>query len=329
MIARRAWRPGSLRYHAEDMKTRIALAAAVLVLAAPDRAPADEVVLRNGSTLSGRAREVGPEVVLEVPGGTIRLARRDVVSIERAPAPEDLYAARAASTDLGDPGAVRALADHAQSLGLFDVARRLRSTADAIELERRVEATAPGDAAGFRAIARWARERGFGREVERWLYERALRADPSDPEAALALARLAEEERRASSRDDEVERARADLAAELAALRRTSEAAQAEAARLRAELEAERERVARERAAAERGASVYSGYPYAAPFVVIARRGPRSFAPPHVDKRRSGRVDCGPWPSPWTRPAVPPSGPAVPARPAAWPPSPFSPSSRR
>ncbi len=110
----------------------LAAAGAGALAAALPVALADEVFLANGRTITGRAVEDGDSVFVSVPGGRIRLDRREIVRIERAPLPEDLYAARAAATDYENPEAVRALAAYAADLGLHEVARSLRAFADEV-----------------------------------------------------------------------------------------------------------------------------------------------------------------------------------------------------
>jgi hypothetical protein len=213
----------------------------VALVALLGAASADEVILANGGSITGRVDEAGDEVVIHVEGGLLRFRRREVVRIERAPLPADLYAERAAATDPNDPEALRKLAAYATELGLGAIARSLHSTADGVELERRVAAIPPADAVGFRELARWARARGLGREVERFLYERATAADLSDGESQAALFRLAEEERRERQAADLVAIDRAAREAE--AVRYEAEAARYEAERARAEAEAARRRM--------------------------------------------------------------------------------------
>src|SRR4051812_27434615 len=94
------------------------LVVASIALAGREPLRADEVFLRNGASIVGRATACGDEVAIAVAGGTMRVRASEVDHIERAPLPEDLYAARAAATDLSDPEAVRGLARYARSLGL-------------------------------------------------------------------------------------------------------------------------------------------------------------------------------------------------------------------
>lgn len=70
------------------------IAAALAVLAAALPASADEVVLRNGRTLSGIAREDGNRIVIETTFGTVAYPRDEVVSIERGETPLHEYAAK-------------------------------------------------------------------------------------------------------------------------------------------------------------------------------------------------------------------------------------------
>ncbi len=271
---------------------------AAAIVAAPAFAAdarADEVFLLNGQSIAGRVEsESEREVVLAVKGGTIRLARREVIEIERGPLPEDLYAERAATTDLDDPAAVRGLAGHARDLGLRDVADKLDRTASEVELDAMVAKVKPGDAAGFRAAARFARERGLGRAAERFLFERALEADPKDREARYALDAIAELER--IEKDDE--RRRAELDAERQRLELELERARIAAARLREEVEREREaRVAAEYA--QRAAEMYAEDMSNRPAIVIVQgNGPRVRGGQVGASRRSG-----PPPSSRTTPA--------------------------
>jgi hypothetical protein len=141
---------------------------------------------------------------------------------------------------------VRALADYAADLGLGEQAAALRRMAGALDLDRRIARIAPGDAEGYRDAARWARLRGESPTIERYLYERALEADPKDVESRVALARL-DEEARAAEKEADLER-----------MRRAAEAAWREAERAEREVEALRKAAEDERArrlAAEREAA--------------------------------------------------------------------------
>jgi len=213
-------------------------------------ARADEVWLKNGATITGKARYDGAEVVVAAGGGLIRVPASSVDRIDRGPLPDELFAARATTTDLADPMAARALARYARQLGMVETANRVERTADEIELETRVAAAAPGDVEALRGIAWWARARALGRSVDRYLLGKILVIAPRDTEARARLARIEADEREDERRraeeklQEERERAEAERAALEDALRRS----QAEAERLRAEAEQERER----RLAAER-----------------------------------------------------------------------------
>src|SRR5438067_860628 len=99
-----------------EMKAMRLSTAFAIGLGLASAAQADEVLLRNGATISGRVTESGDQVIVEVRGGLLRLSRREVEAVERRPLPEDLYAARAAATDTSDPAALRRLADYARGL---------------------------------------------------------------------------------------------------------------------------------------------------------------------------------------------------------------------
>jgi hypothetical protein len=243
--------PPLARRTAPSLALLAALAAPLPLLAAAPAA-ADEVWLKNGSSITGRASTEGADVVVVVKGGRLRIPASSVDRIDRGPLPDELFAERAARTDLDDPGATRALARYARELGMTEAAAALERTADEVDFERRVAGTAPDDAAGFRGLAWLARSRGLGREVERYLYGRALQADADDEDARRHLERLDAEERdEARRRREEAERAeRERAAAERAALERALAGAREEAALARAEAERERER----RRAAEREA---------------------------------------------------------------------------
>ena len=195
---------------------RIAAFIAVLFCAGA-AARADEVFLRNGQSLTGRVVANGKQVVLEVAGGTVRLAAKDVERIEQSALPEDLYAARAAVTNFQDPAAIRDLAAYAAQLKLATFATQLKWMAN---------------------------------DVERDLCEKRLAADPDDAQARGTLARLDREAREARAAAEAAERRKAED--ELAEARRQAAAAQAELARAREEAEHERQlREAAERQAAE------------------------------------------------------------------------------
>jgi hypothetical protein len=235
---------------------------ALVALASGGSLRADEVFLRNGSSIVGRAAVSGDEVSIAVGGGVIRVRASEVERVDRAPLDEELYAARAAATDMADPDAVRALAQYARSLGLREQAEQLEHMAIDVELEKRVAALDPNDGAGYRAVAAWAHEHGVGVKVQRWLYERALAINPEDGLAHLGLERLDGEERAAAiaAAREKVEKARRDHDA----LERELAQAREDAARARAD--AARERDARIAAEAQARGNGVDGYP---PGVVV------------------------------------------------------------
>jgi len=233
-----------------------ALAGAGLLCGAATTARADVVHLRNGQTIEGRAVVRGDEVEVALRLGKIRLKQREVLSIERKPTPEESLASSLKGADLDDPRVLKDAAGEAERLGLGDRARELRIAALDRGLERRIAALDPSDAAGFVALAEWAKGEGASRTTRRYLIERALRTDPGSGWAKGALTAI-EAEEAAEVRERE-RRARAAEEAETARLR-------AEIARQRAELARERERlelarreaeVARARAEAEAGTLV-------------------------------------------------------------------------
>lgn len=93
-----------------------ALLSTLLTAALP--AAADEVVLRNGSVLEGIVREEDARVVVEVPGGSITLDRREVAEIRRPRALVEEYERRLRDRDGQGPGAYYDLALWAREQGL-------------------------------------------------------------------------------------------------------------------------------------------------------------------------------------------------------------------
>jgi hypothetical protein len=75
------------------------------------------------------------------------------------------------------------------TLPMSRVLRIESSTSDLAVFRGRAAALAPNDAAGWTALARWARDRGLLTQA-REAYERALSADPQHPEANAAVGRV-------------------------------------------------------------------------------------------------------------------------------------------
>ena len=108
---------------------------AVALLLALGAARADEVRLRNGSTLIGKIVEQSErEVRFRTPAGILTVPRADIVSVKRAPPPLDVYATRAAA--LAD--------DDAQGhLDLADFCTKYRLTKQAVAQLRQALAAQP------------------------------------------------------------------------------------------------------------------------------------------------------------------------------------------
>lgn len=129
------------------------LLACGLLVATPLTARGDVVYLRNGGTIEGRVVERGGDVDVELPFGTIRLDRDDVVSVWRGPTSGERLESALAKTDTEDPVALEAAAAEAERLGLPERAVELRTRAFDLELERRLADVPTDDADGLVALA--------------------------------------------------------------------------------------------------------------------------------------------------------------------------------
>jgi HEAT repeat protein len=103
------------------------LLASALLFAAAGPALADRVHLRNGQVLEGELSEDGDEYVLRMRSGIeTRLARADVLEVERAATPQQTLAARRAGLSQDDLEGHRRLARWCDAQGLDREAEELR-----------------------------------------------------------------------------------------------------------------------------------------------------------------------------------------------------------
>jgi hypothetical protein len=193
----------------------LALLPAVLaLLAAP--ALADEVLLRNGRTLTGKATETGDTVVFERAGLRMVLRRDEVAEIRKAPSAKEEHAKKAEALAKQEADeryrkeCAAAAAEERHRLGLWCATKGLKDEAKA-EQERAV-ALDPDHAGARRALgfvrteAGWRpedevmKEKGFVRLEGRWM--------PREEADALARGEVsaAERERRAKRETERTRR---------------------------------------------------------------------------------------------------------------------------
>lgn len=110
------------------------LAALFLLVAAP-AALADDVVLKNGGKLEGKARKDGDTVVVDTGAGEVRLRGDEVASITPAPTRLDLYRERAAAARKDDASAQVELATWCRDKGLLDLEKKHLRAAIALDAD--------------------------------------------------------------------------------------------------------------------------------------------------------------------------------------------------
>ncbi len=190
----------------------LTLTALALFVSAPDLAHADEVHLKNGRTLVGKVvGEKDGMLTLEIEGGTFSFPSDEVARIEEKKTPQERFAEVSRTVDMNDPAQVARLAEWATRNHLGEQARQLQEMVRGLELQRHVDrARASKGAGGFLEALAWATDRGYSRDVRRWLAEQAYAADPEHQEARRALHRieLEEEQERLAAEEAEAERLR-------------------------------------------------------------------------------------------------------------------------
>lgn len=151
------------------MKTLAAAPLALAFLAGP--AAADEILLKNGRTLEGKATEAGDTVVFEKAGLRMELRKDEVSEIRKTPSPKEEYAKRAAALEAD--GLVKAENHH--RLGLWCSMKGLKAEAKA-EQEKAV-ALEPDHAGARRALGFVKTEAGWRPEDEVMKEKGLVRAD--------------------------------------------------------------------------------------------------------------------------------------------------------
>ncbi len=176
-----------------------ALALAAAVVASAPSAGADDLVLKNGRTLSGKVTESGDLVVLERPGMRMDLRRDEVAEIRRAPTAREELATRLSRLDPKDAEAHHRLGLWAASKGLAAEAREAHEKAVSLDGDHAGARRALGQVkweGKWRDEAALMKERGFVQVDGAWVAAEeadALRKAPIPPERRAALeARAAE-----------------------------------------------------------------------------------------------------------------------------------------
>jgi len=181
--------------------TAVLLPASIIFFLAP--ASADEVILKNGRTLEGTARESGDTVVVERPGMRMEIRRDEIKEIRKTPTAKEQFAAKAAALEAGMAGAEahHRLGLWAEGKGLRDEARREQDKAVALDPEH---AGARRSLGFVRAGGKWRpedevmKERGLVRAGGGWVTpEEAARIAAGTPE----LTAKEKERREARERD--------------------------------------------------------------------------------------------------------------------------------
>lgn len=157
------------------VRTLLAAAAAL----SSGAARADDIVLKNGGRLEGRASRVGESVVVDTGTGEVRLAADDVATITKGPTRLDLYRERLAATKADDAAAQAALAAFCAEKGLKDLERTHLLAAVALDPDQPEARRRLGH---IRYEGRWLTEdeyrraRGFVKVGDTWLTPEELRA---------------------------------------------------------------------------------------------------------------------------------------------------------
>jgi hypothetical protein len=177
----------------------VALVPAALAFAAA-RAPADEILLKNGRTLEGKATEVGENVIFERAGIRMEIRKDEVKEIRRTPTAKEQYAAKAAELDAAakpDAEARHRLGLWCETKGLKDEARAEQEKAVKLDPEhagaRRALGFVKVDGA-WRSEAEVMKARGLVLSQGRWMTpEEAARS--GEEASSKEKARLAAKER--------------------------------------------------------------------------------------------------------------------------------------
>ena len=144
----------------------------LLCAALASAASADEVLLRTGGKLVGKAEKSGDEVIVKSPNGEIRVKAAEVESITAGRTVWDDYADKLKSTDEKDAAAQVKLGDWCKEQSLFREARRHWTRAIEVDPD---QADARKRLGFLRYEDRWLTEdayyraRGFVREGGEWI----------------------------------------------------------------------------------------------------------------------------------------------------------------
>ena len=193
------------------MKTLAAAPLCLALLAGP--ALADEIVLKNGRTLEGKATESGDLVVFEKAGLRMELRRDEVSEIRKSPSPKEEYAKKSAALDAYHTknSKQKPDAESRHRLGLWCATKGLKEEAKA-EQEKAV-ALDPDHAGARRALGFVKTDAGWRLEDEVMKEKGLVRADGRwvTPEEAEKIAKggdaaLREKERAARKEQEKAQR---------------------------------------------------------------------------------------------------------------------------
>lgn len=157
----------------------------------------DIILLKNGRTVRGQVVSLSEDrVSVRIPGGTIEFSRALVKKITRQSTKAEEIAKQFEKVK-SDPNALDKLSLTAAAEGLHSQSLDIKELADGLRLERRLNAIRnsknPQD---YLSLFRWTQLAGYSITVQKFVVEKALKLDPKNGLARLALKQLEKEEAR-------------------------------------------------------------------------------------------------------------------------------------
>ncbi|MDF1660200.1 MAG: hypothetical protein P1V97_00410 [Planctomycetota bacterium] len=160
----------------------------------------DIILLKNGRTVRGQVVSISEDrVSMRIPGGTIEFSRALVKTITRQSTKAEEIAEQFEKVK-SDPNALDKLSLKAAAAGLHSQSVDIKGLADGLRLERRLESIRDSkDPQDYLSLFRWTQLAGYSITVQKFVVEKALKLDPKNGLARLALKQLRQEEVRAQA----------------------------------------------------------------------------------------------------------------------------------
>lgn len=169
---------------------------------------ADQVHLRSGSVIEGKARREGDKVIVEVEAGSLTLSADSVTRIDASETEMERVDARLGRLDPNDAKGLLALADFCRERGLKTREREILQRvlkADPDHAQARARLGYVKSDAGWETYDEQKQREGYVRYNNRWLTEQQL-LETRKLEAEAKKAELEEERARVSLRDEQKSR---------------------------------------------------------------------------------------------------------------------------